>query len=776
MEELKGLTTFEVGERRKNGKSNIEKNNISKKISSIIFDNVFTLFNIVNVIFAICIICVKSYKNMMFMGIVFWNTFIGVFQEIRAKKIIEKMSILSQKKASVIRNGFETEVNREEVVIDDLLVLRSGDQICADCLMEYGDCFVDESLLTGESDEVKKVKGMQMFAGSFVTEGIAYAKVNRVGKDNYVGKIISKVKYHKGNTSEMMKSIKSIIKFLSICIIPLTILLFWHQLSITEDGIKGAVVNTVAAIIGTMPSGLVLLTTIVMEVAVIRLSKHNTLVQDMYCIETLARVDVICLDKTGTLTEGKMKLLEVDYLGNSENEIMEIMGNYVRALKDKNATSEAMKCFFDEKNSYKCVETIPFSSDKKYSAVAFENVGTCVVGACEFINKKEYLKLSDVFAKYEKKGYRIISMFFADKMLSKDNKNISDLDLQIKALFMLKDNMRENAVETLNYLKRQNVDIKVISGDNPITARNIAMEAGIENAHKYIDCSEIEDSQIEEIVEKYTIFGRTTPIQKSKIIEMLKKKGHTVAMTGDGVNDVIALKEADCGIAMQSGSDSARNIAQIILMDSDFKAVPRIIEEGRKTINNMERSAVLYLTKTIYSFVLAIIFTIISIRYPFYPIQLTLIGALSIGIPSFILAMEPNYARVNGKFIRNVLSRALPGAAITLFSVLISMCIGAMTNATYAEKSTISAYMIAIASMIVLFELCHPFTKIRTIMYIGLALLFVCILGRFKALFNVTELNMEIFIVIIIVGVFTFLLHKILYRITNVIIGRKSKK
>lgn len=744
-----GLTQEEVNDRIRKGKVNVENTATTKSVSEIIAGNVLTLFNLVNCIMAFCIIMVHSYKNMMFMGVVFWNTFIGIFQEIRSKRIVDKMSIMSQGMAYVIRDGREIKIKRRDIVIDELMLIRTGNQICSDCIITDGECLVDESMLTGESDAVSKKEGEQLFGGSYIVKGIVKAKVNRVGADNYCDTITRKVKYIKKNSSEMMKSVKTIIKFISLSIVPLAVIFFVNQINIPGNGLKNAVINTVAAIVGTMPSGLVLLTTMVMEVGVIRLSRYNTLVQDMYCMETLARVDVICLDKTGTITEGSMQVEKIICTGDmDEKNICEMMSNYVSAMDEKNATFDAVKQYFGEKHDWKVTKCVPFSSDKKYGMVTFEEHGSCIMGAIEYINGADEKKYSNIYNEYAEEGYRVLTI------CSSENNNI-----KVQAFIVIKDKIKKSAVQTLEYFKKQNVDIKIISGDNPVTVKNVAKEVGIEGYNRFTDCSETDSDELHRRVEDYTIFGRTTPEQKLEIVEQLQKDGHVVAMTGDGVNDVMALNEADLSIAMQSGSDAARNVSQVILMDSDFASLPHILKEGRRAINNMERSAVLYLVKTIYSFIMAVVFSLISIKYPFEPIQLTLIGALSIGIPSFILAMEPNSQRVKGRFLTNVMEKAVPGALLILFNVFASIVIASMHGCTGKQQSTVVVFSTVIASVIVLVKLCIPFTKLRSIMLAVLISGFFIAFSFFKSLFGVARLNIKLIIVLTIMLIVDFVVH-----------------
>ncbi|MDE5781201.1 MAG: HAD-IC family P-type ATPase [Lachnospiraceae bacterium] len=763
-----GLTSKQVEERKHKGLQNGDIDVKTKSVKRIIADNLFTLFNLVNLIMALSVAMVHSYKNMLFIGVAVWNMLIGIVQEVRSKRVIDKMSILSQPKATVLRDGVEEEIQLKNVVLNDILVLKSGNQVCADAIVLHGECDMDESLLTGESECVHKKAGDEILSGSFVVSGSVKAEVNHIGNENYAGKITEKVKYLKKNQSEIMKAVKFIIKVVSVCIVPLAVILLYNQMKVTGHGIDGAIINTVAALIGTMPSGLVLLTTIVMEVSVIKLSKHNTLVQDLYCIETLARVDVLCLDKTGTITEGKMQVMDVITMSDmDEGRLHDIMCGFCTAMEDENATLLAVKNYYNEKSSWQSVKTIPFSSDKKWSLASFEGHGTCVLGAAEFLSMNgDMTEYFNAVKKYSEKGSRTLAVAYSEKDMQGD---IIPDDLRISAILVINDKIRDNARETIEYFKKQDVDIKIISGDSPDTVSIVARNAGVKDWDKVISTTELTDKELEEAAEKYTVFGRVTPEQKLKLVEILKSRGHIVGMTGDGVNDVMALKEADCSIAMHSGSDAVRSVSQMVLMDSDFSSMPKIVAEGRRTINNIERSATLYLVKTIYSFILAVAFAFINYSYPFLPIQLTLIGALAIGIPSFILAMEPNYDRVEGKFLINVMQVAVPGAMSIIANVVMALIIAETTGANYTEMSTLAAYLTSIASMVILYDLCIPFNLFRTIMFSLLTAIFFGAFNFFKPLFCVTIIPWELIIVVVSLGIVTFLLHKLFVRITEML-------
>lgn len=651
-----GLTKEEVEERIKENKVNYDTSLPTKSIKTIVRENIFTLFNLINILLGVAVFCVGSYKNLLFLIVIFCNTAISIIQEINSKKAVDKLSILAQAKVNCIRDGEKQEIGINSIVLDDLLMLETGNQIVADSIILEGEVEVNESFITGESDVIYKRKGDTLLSGSFVVSGKCKAEVIHIGDENYTSKISSGAKYVKKVNSEIMKSLNGIIKIVSIAIVPIGILLFFNQLGLTENSFKNAVVNTVAAIIGMIPEGLVLLTSTVLAVSVIRLSKRKVLVQELYCIETLARVDTLCLDKTGTITEGTMEVNDIIEITKSKEELEEILSEISSASDDNNSTIEAIRAKYKNKQKWKVINKIPFSSQKKWSGVCFKDKGSYIIGAPEFVLREKYDEYKERIEKYSN-DYRVIIV--ANSEGDFIEKELPD-KLEVLGFVLISDVIRKEASKTLKYFKEQGVNIKIISGDNPITVSKIAKRAGVENSEKYINMQEIKTKeQLEKAAKEYTIFGRVTPVQKKELVQALKKEGHTVAMTGDGVNDVLALKEADCSIAMASGSDATRNVSELVLLDSNFASMPEIVLEGRRTINNIERSATLFLVKTIYASILAIIFLFVNMPYPFMPIQLTLISTVTIGIPSFVLALEPNKERIKGKFLRNVISRAL---------------------------------------------------------------------------------------------------------------------
>ena len=701
----KGLSSNEVNDRLKKGLTNKNRAVPTKSILKIITDNVFTLFNLLNFILALLIFFVSSYKNLLFMGIVVCNTLISMVQEIRSKRIVDKLSIITSLKSNVIRDNKIVNISNEDIVLDDIIILKSGNQIVTDCIILEGSVEVNESFITGESDLMSYKEGDELKSGSFVVVGKVIAKVIHVGNDNYVNVISSDAKYVKPLNSILMKSLNKIIKLVSIFIVPLGLLLFFNQYNLDKN-LETSIVNTVAALLGMIPEGLVLLTSTVLAVSVIRLARLNVLVQELYCIEMLARVDTICLDKTGTITSGKMEVIDVIKL--EDYDLNEIIGNIVNTLDSDNATSDALGNYFKKYDNYKVIKTIPFSPINKYSGVEFVE-GRFLIGAPEFLCKKKIKEIID----------------------NQDNRTllITKDDLPI-GVIVLKDEIRKNAKKMLNYLKNQNVDIKIISGDNLKTISKIANNVGLKVSGIDLSKDEIDD------INKYNVFARVTPIQKKKIIEKLQNNNHFVAMTGDGVNDVLALKQSDCSITIKSGTDAARNVSQLILLDDDFDAIPSIIKEGRRTINNIERSATLFLAKTTYAFLLVLIFMFISFNYPFQPIQLTLTNFFTIGVPSFILALEPNNNRIKGNFLTNVLSKSLPASLTIVLNIIILAVLGNLFKLTNNQISTLCVLMTGFTGFLLLFKICYPLNKLRLFLIVSLIIGFIVTVVGFKKFFS----------------------------------------
>lgn len=740
---MRGLTNQEVQQRIQAGKVNIDAGLKTKSVSQIVKGNVFTLFNFVNLLLAAALVFVQSYRNMLFVGVVFWNLLIGIVQELRAKHEMDKLSILSEGKIFVVRDGEEKEIPIHEVVEDDLVHFKPGMQICADAVVVKGQCEVNESLLTGESVPVTKNTEDELLSGSFLVSGDVYAIMKRVGASSYANQITSKAKYLKPVNSEIKSAVMKIIKIVSIAIFPVAVIFFWNQINLSGATLQTAVVNTVAALLGMFPEGLVLLISVVMAVSVIRLAQKKTLVQQMYSVETLARVDVFCLDKTGTLTEGTMHMTGYERVSEEEFEkpLSELMG----AMKEGNATFDAINDIYHSED-WTVKTTVPFSSERKWCGVTFEEKGTYILGAPEFVLKKMDEKQENIVETHTAKGERVLVFACSSNFL--DSKEKPE-EMKALTFLFIEDTIKESAPETISYLKNQNVELKVISGDNPKAVSDIAKKVGIRGAENYIDCSKLKsDQELMKLAEDNTVFGRVSPQQKQSLIKALKQK-HTVAMTGDGVNDVLALKESDCGIAMQAGSEAARNVADVILMNSDFVSIPDIIAEGRRTINNLQRSATLFLIKTVFSMLLAVIFCFLNRKYPYQPIQMTLISGICIGIPSFILALENNFNRVTPGFFRKVGRISLPGGILVALNVLLCVFFKEVLHLNHEQVSTMTTFMGAGVFAVILLKICYPFSWLRSALLIVLTGLFIGAVLILAPVFFITVLPWKVFMVML---------------------------
>ena len=759
MEKVKGLSEEKVLELKEKGYVNYNTDVKTKSVGQIIMMNFFTLFNFLNFGLALAIFLVGSYKNLLFLGVVFCNTLISTIQEIRSKKVIDKLSLLNESKATVIRDGVEKQIGIHEIVLGDVIKLRAGNQIVTDSKILDGEILVNESLITGESESITKNNGMEILSGSFVVSGSCLAEVIHVGSDNYTAQISAEAKYIKKVNSEIMNFINKIIKYISIAIIPIGVLLFLGQM---DSGTFGdTIIHVVAALIGMIPEGLVLLTSTVLAISVIRLSKYNVLVQELYCIEILARVDTICLDKTGTITKGEMEVSKLVPLnGTSMNEIIDALSMMSYHMDSDNQTMEAISKKYARKNDHKVLEIVPFSSQAKWSGISFEDE-SYILGAPEIV-LKDTSKIDKELNLYTSSNRTVL----LGKVKYKLNKTLP-LDVEPMALVIISDKIRLEAKATLEYFKEQGVDIKLISGDNPKTVAGVAEKVGLTNI-KYIDMSNC-DIPIIDIVDDYNVFGRVKPKQKKEIVVALKAHGHTVAMTGDGVNDVLALKEADCSVAMNSGSDAARNVSQLVLLDSNFSSMPKVVAEGRRSINNIQRSSSLFLCKTTYATLLAILFVFLPLSYPFEPIQLTLTSVVTIGIPSFVLALEPNNERINGKIILNVLKRSVPTALTIVANILIIMFLPYIIRLTEDEVSTLCVLLTGLTGFMLLYRISVPLNAIRRCLFIFLITLFSVGIIFFRELFSLTLLSPKLLILtlalfmiaITLFNIFTDLFYKI---------------
>lgn len=710
--EFNGLTAAEVNARIEAGKINIADDSSDRTTGKIIRDNLLTYFNLIFLVITVLLCIAGAFRDLTFLPIIIGNILIGIVQELRAKKTLDKMKILNAGHAVVIREGKRQKVTAEELVIDDLVWLSSGDAICADSVVVSGEITVNESMLTGEADGIVKKENEELLSGSFVVSGEGYARLTRVGNDSYISKLTNEAKaLKKGEESEMIRSINMFVKVIGIIIIPMSVILFVQAFVFRNASFRTSITSMVASIIGLIPEGLYLLTTLALAVSMMKLAKDKVLLHDMKSIESLARVDVLCVDKTGTITKPEMTVTEIVSCDDSMNEVFT---DYVMSSIDNNATAVALKKYLNDNNVMNGKRTAskvyPFNSTVKYGAMAF-NGDYYVLGAPEFIIKTGFNNLKDDISQYTTKGYRVIVLAKAES-LTRDG--VIDGEILPLGFVVLANEIRDNAVETFTYFKEQGVAIKVISGDNPATVSEVARQAGIENAEKYVDASTLTDNlMISEAIAKYTVFGRVTPKQKQQFVKALKMQGHTVAMTGDGVNDILALKDADCSVAMASGSEATAQAAQIVLLDSDFSRMPEIVLEGRRVVNNVQRSASLFLVKNIFSLLLTIFSTVLMISYPLMPSQVSLISMFTIGIPGFLLALEPNKSRIKGHFLGNVLLKALPAGLTDFFAVSALVICGHVFNIPSADIATASTLLIAVVGFMIMIKISHPFNKFK---------------------------------------------------------------
>ena len=703
-----GLTSAEVQSRVAQGLVNETEDTGGKTVGEIIKSNVLTYFNLIFFIIAIVLCCVGSYRNLTFVPLVLANTFIGIVQELRARHILNKMSLLNAPHALAVRDGIEQKLDADELVQDDVIILSAGDQICADAVVLSGSVQVNESLLTGEADEIEKTEGAELLSGSFVVSGHCYARLVKVGEDAYIAKLTRQAKAQGSSAeSEMIRSINQIVKWAGIAVIPIGALLFFQSYYYNHETIQRAVVSAVAAVLGMIPEGLYMLTTIALVLSMIRLAQKKVLLHDMHSIETLARVDVLCVDKTGTITLPDMCLDTICPLGAHEaQEAASILYSYARASIDNNATMQALRAWCETQPSMTALSAKgmrPFSSADKYGSVTFES-GEYLLGAPEFILKDAFSAVADAVAPYTEKGFRVL-------LLAKRTEGQMPEPI---ALITLTNPIRESAPETFAYFKEQDVTVKVISGDNPAAVSEIARQAGIENADRYIDASTLQsDEQLASAAERYTVFGRVTPQQKQLLVHALQNAGHTVAMTGDGVNDILAMKDADCSVAMASGSEAAAQSAQVVLLDSDFARMPEVVFEGRRVVNNIQRSASLFLVKNIFSLLLALFSAISLITYPLEPSQISLISSFTIGIPGFLLALEPNRARIQGRFLKNVLLKALPAGLTDVLAVGALVVCGEVFGLPKDDIATASTMLLSVVGFMILIRISYPMTPMK---------------------------------------------------------------
>ncbi|MDD8049594.1 MAG: HAD-IC family P-type ATPase [Thomasclavelia sp.] len=710
-----GLSDDEIEERINNEQVNNYDDRSSKTIKQIYKENIFTFFNGINIALLIIVLSVNSLRNTTFIFIIVINTINGIYNELKAKKTLDKLKVLTSLKANVVRNNDLQTISIKDIVLDDVIVLVTGDQVPTDCVLLEGHLEANESLLTGESNAILKVPNDNLLSGSFITSGRGFCKVTHVGADNYINKLSVEAKKHTEYNSQLRNSLNQILKIISIILIPIGILLFLKQYFYSGSTYTSAVVSTVASLVGMIPEGLVLLTSLALTLSVMRLAKKNTLVQELYCIETLARVDCLCLDKTGTLTKGEMEVVEDIKL--TDTNFDNIVANMYDTLQDTNVTSTALCSYFKVQEKLEPIHSIPFSSQRKYASVSFMNYGSYYLGAYQFVLPNGDKSIEESVEKYTSQGYRVLVLCHSLE-IPKENELVSDL--KAIGLIVLSDVLRDGVNKTLSFLTNQGVSLKVISGDDPATVSTIASKAGVNNASKYIDVSKINtDEELEEAVINNTVFGRVSPDQKRQMIKMLKKNDMTVAMTGDGVNDVLAFKSSDCSIAMASGSDAAKNSANIVLLDNDFNSIPSILNEGRMVINNITRSSSMYLVKTIFSVIISILTIIFGHVYPFVPIQLTVISAFCVGIPTFFLTYEKDYSKIKKVFFNEVLRYSFPAAlTISLFSVIL-LNVGLMLGINKEILTTLCLIIASSNYLLAILKVYYPLNNYRKFIIFG---------------------------------------------------------
>lgn len=748
-EKILGLTQEEVEKRTKEGLVNKAVNDQFKTNKQIIAENTFTYFNLIFLVLSILLVLVGAYKDLTFLPVIILNTIIGIVQEIRAKRILSKLNVMNMVHVTAVREGQEVQIGVEELVKGDVVVLKAGDQIPADGKVIAGEVRVNEALLTGESDEIIKKIGTELMSGSFVVAGKAYARLEKVGKESYISKLtLEAKKMGSVEQSEMVRSINRLVKWVGIIIIPLGIALFTQSYFFNHAGLERSVVSMEAALIGMIPEGLYLLTTIALALSATRLARKEVMLHDMKSVETLARVNVLCVDKTGTITEPKMaaeKAIKSKAYPNDDLE--QVIANFAFNMPADNETMKAIHAKFNS-GSKKATTVIPFTSVNKYSAVVYGNE-TIIIGAPEMVLRDQFEEYQEEFEAYAEKGYRVVIVAKYNHPLTEEDSTLKD-KVEVLGYILLSNPIRKEAKSTFEYFAKQGVTIKVISGDNPLTVSRVAKQAGISGSEKYIDAQTIKDDEYEEVVKNYNVFGRVKPEQKRKFITALQNLGNTVAMTGDGVNDILAMKKADCSIAMASGNSAAVQASQVVLLDSNFAKMPDVVNEGRRVVNNIQRSASLFLVKNIFSLLMAIFALLLTINYPLQPSQITLISAFTIGLPSFLLALESNHNRIRGKFMPNVLARAIPGGLTDWLAVGILVIAGSYIQLDHGQVGTTATMLLIAVGMMVMYHISAPLNKFRTrVMIIS----FIGVIGAiifFHRLFSLTALNNHSLFILIV--------------------------
>lgn len=731
-----GLTSRQAQEHMADGWSNVNVDPPAQTTQEIIHENLFTYFNLIFAVLAVLLCLVGSFRNLTFLPVIISNTLIGIIQEIRAKKVLEKLNMLNAPHANVVRDGKISRMDSQELVVDDIVIFGAGNQVCADAVVVAGEVQVNESLLTGESDEITKKQGDHLMSGSFIVAGQCHARLTYVGADSYISKLTLEAKaMQKSEQSEMIRSLDKLVKFVGIALIPIGIILFVQSFYFNDETFRNSITSMVAAVIGMIPEGLYLLASVALAVSTVRLARKKVLLHDMKSIETLARVNVLCVDKTGTITENSMRVKKLiptkEYKSDSMPELACLIGDFVKAMSSDNSTMEALKEHFKKSTGAEPTRVAPFTSATKYSGVAFAE-GTYVLGAPEFVLREDYETYSSQIQSYAKRGYRVL--VFGSYAGSLKEKKLTEKVTPL-AYILLANPIRKEAPKTFAYFSEQGVEVKVISGDNPLTVSEVAKEAGISHADDYVDATTLKtEKDIEEAVLRYTVFGRVTPAQKRQFVQALKAQGKTVAMTGDGVNDVLALKDADCSVAMASGSDAAVQASQVVLLESNFACMPSVVLEGRRVVNNIQRSASLFLVKNIFSFLLSIFSAVFMITYPLEPSQVSLISMFTIGVPAFFLALQPNKDIIQGHFLTNVFLKALPAGLTDVLVVGALVIFGQVFGVSDTDISTAATMLLAIVGFLILYRICQPFNVVRMAVWVG------CIIGLLGCSFFLPDL------------------------------------
>ena len=752
-----GLTRQQVQEHRLHGWTNKTVDSSSKTTKEIVQENIFTYFNLIFAVLAVLLCIVGSFRDLTFLPVIIANTLIGIIQEVRAKQVLDNLTMLNAPRVTVVREGKRSVVDSEDLVIDDIVIFKAGSQVCADAEVCAGEEQVNESLLTGESDEITKRRGDRLMSGSFIVSGQCHARLDKVGEDSYISKLTLQAKeMQEGEQSEMIRSLDKLVKWVGVAIIPIGLILFCQSFFFQHDGFRSSVTAMVAAVIGMIPEGLYLLASVALAVSAVRLARKKVLLHDMKCIETLARVDVLCVDKTGTITENTMKVqdvLETDaYDGGAMDPLNLLIGDFAAAMTQDNITMAAVKEYFTKGTGKQPVAKTGFSSASKYSSVTFPD-GAYVLGAPEFVLKEDYADRAGEITELASTGARVLVFGTYDGQ--PDGKPLPKPVTPL-GYILLANPIREAAEETFRYFAEQGVEVKVISGDSPVTVSRVAGQAGIANAEKYIDASKLEGAEeMRDAVLHNTVFGRVTPNQKRQFVQILKDAGHTVAMTGDGVNDILALKDADCSIAMASGSEAAAQASQLVLLESDFSCMPQVVLEGRRVVNNIQRSASLFLVKNIFSFLLSLLSFVFMFSYPLEPSQISLISMFTIGIPAFFLAMEPNRNIIKGHFLTNVFLKALPAAITDAAAVGALVVFGRTFGVNSTDISTAATMLLAIVGFMILYKISAPMNKIRA------GILGGCILGLLfcsiylNDLFAITGMTTECVMLFVVFAIAT---------------------